>query len=156
MDEAFEAAGTYNGAMGTYRCNGAAACTVMLDADGMIIGMSDGWIFTPAMGATSDQPDYDYLHYGFWLQKTADADGVLTYDEVQTFAGSSIDASAGNDLDDVTGSAIYEGGATGVYVHSVTNSDGTEASATSGQFSADASLTAYFGQTEEDTSTDRD
>ena len=36
MDEAFETAGTYNGAMGTYRCNGAAECTVTLDAKGAI------------------------------------------------------------------------------------------------------------------------
>ena len=144
MDEAFETAGTYNGAMGTYRCNGNADCTVTLDAMGAITTMSDGWIFTPAMGATSDVPDADYLHYGFWLQKTTDEDGVLTYDEVETFAGSSIDPSGS--VDDVNGSATYEGGATGVYVHSVTNSDGTEASATAGQFSADASLMATFGQ----------
>ena len=144
MDEAFEAAGTYNGAMGTYRCNGTAECTVTLDGDGMITAMSTGWVFTPAMGATSDVPDADYLHYGFWLQKTADADGATTYNEVQTFAGSSIDPSGS--VDDVNGSATYEGGATGVYVHSVTNSDGTEASATAGQFSADASLMATFGQ----------
>ena len=29
MDEAFEAAGTYNGALGMYRCNGNAECTVI-------------------------------------------------------------------------------------------------------------------------------
>ena len=60
--------------------------------------MSEGWIFTPDMGATSDQPDYDYLHYGFWLQKTTDEDGVLTYNEVQTFADSSV-ALSGNVAD---------------------------------------------------------
>ena len=38
----------------------------------MITAISDGWIFTPAPGATSDQPDYDYLHYGVWLKKTTD------------------------------------------------------------------------------------
>ena len=68
--KAFETAGTYNGAMGTYRCNGDAACTVMLDADGKITEVSVGWIFTPAMGATSDVADANYLHYGFWLKKT--------------------------------------------------------------------------------------
>ena len=151
MDEAFETAGTYNGADGTYRCNGTSECTVTLNAMGMITAMSDGWIFTPDMGATSDQPDYDYLRYGFWLQRTTDKDGVLEYDEVETFAGSSLDATGS--VADVTGSATYSGGATGVYVHSITNPDGTEASATSGHFTADVALTAYFGQTVDDPDT---
>ena len=50
-------------------------------------------------------------------------------------------------ITDVTGKATYNGSALGVYVHSVTNSDGSEASATSGHFTADATLTAYFGGT---------
>ena len=110
MDEADEVTGTYNGAPGTYRCNGTALCTVSIDEMGKVDGVGGMWIFTPAMGATSDQPDYDYLHYGFWLQKTADADGVLTYDEVQTFAGSSVDPSGS--VATVRGSATYDGGAT--------------------------------------------
>ncbi len=40
MDEADEVMGTYNGAMGTYRCNGSTACTVTLDADGMVTAIS--------------------------------------------------------------------------------------------------------------------
>ena len=144
MDEADEVDGTYNGAMGTYRCNGTADCTVTLDGDGKITAMSTGWVFTPDAGATSDVPDADFLHYGFWLQRTTDSDGVLTYNEVETFAGSSIAASG--DVSDVTGKATYSGDALGVYVHSVTKPDGTEASATSGHFTADVALTAYFGQ----------
>ena len=53
--------------------------------------MTDGWIFTPDKGATSDVADADYLHYGFWLMRTTDADGAITYNEVETFAGSSLD-----------------------------------------------------------------
>ena len=74
-DEAFETAGTYNGAMGTYRCNGTAECTVDINAMGKISGIGEGWIFTPDAGATSDVADADYLHYGFWLKKTTDEDG---------------------------------------------------------------------------------
>ena len=144
-DDADVKAGTYNGAPGTYRCNTADDCTVMINDKGAV-EMLTGWIFTPNAGATSDQPDYDYLNYGFWLKKTADADGAVTYIEVQTFAGSSITAS---DVSAVTGSATYNGGATGVYVHSEVNSDGSRVATTAGQFSADASLTAYFGQTGE-------
>ena len=45
----------------------------------------------------------------------------------------------------VGGSATYNGGATGVYVKNVHNSDGTLDTATAGHFTADAELTAYFG-----------
>ena len=151
---AFEGDGTYNGADGTYRCNGTADCTVTLDAKGLITAMSEGWIFTPDAGATSDVLDTNYLHYGVWLKKTTDEDGVLTYDEVETFAGSSIAATGS--VAQVTGTATYDGGATGVYVRNVHNSDSTIASATSGHFTADAELTAYFGQTVDDDTTDVD
>ncbi|MXX27299.1 MAG: hypothetical protein F4Z82_17850 [Caldilineaceae bacterium SB0668_bin_21] len=137
--------GTYNGAEGTYRCVGTAACTVTFNAKGEVIGNSANWVFVPDKGATSDVPDADYLHYGFWLKRTTDEDGVLTYNEVETFAGSSV-APTGAIASGVAGSASYEGNAVGVYVYSVSNPDGTEASATSGHFRADASLTATFGQ----------
>ncbi len=143
-DEAFEAAGTYNGADGTYRCNGDAACTVTLDAEGVITTMNDGWVFTPDAGATSDVADADYLDYGFWLKRTTE-DGAVTYNEVETFANSSIDASTGSELNDVEGSATYEGDATGVYVRNVFTDSGEIDTATSGHFTADALLKAYFG-----------
>ena len=146
--------GTYNGAPGTYVCTGADACTATVNDKGAVTAMAGAvWTFTPDAGATSDVADADYLHYGFWLKRTTDSDGVLTYNEVETFAGSSVAASTGSELDAVTGSATYSGGATGVYVHNVVNSDGTEASATSGHFTATANLTAYFGQTLDDTAT---
>ncbi len=144
--------GTYNGAEGTYRCT-TGTCTVTFNDKGMVTGNSAGWVFIPDSGATSDQPDYDYLHYGVWLKKTTDGDGVVEYDEVETFAGSSIDASTGGELDAVTGSASYEGGATGVYVHQKLNPAGNIDSATSGHFTASVALTAYFGQTVDDTAT---
>ena len=63
-------------------------CTVTVDGDGAVTAISDGdWVFTPDEGATSDVADADYLHYGFWLRRTTDEDGVLTYNEVETFAG---------------------------------------------------------------------
>ena len=148
VDEALHD-GTYNGAEGTYRCTGDVVCTVTFNDKGMVTGNTGGWVFIPDEGATSDQPDYDYLHYGFWLMRTTDEDGVLEYDEVETFAGSSLVPTGS--VETVRGSATYEGGARGVYVHSVSNSDGTEASATSGHFSAEAELTATFGQVHEGT-----
>ncbi len=144
--DAAELAGTFNGSMGTYKCNATAACTVTVNAMGVVSAVSNDsdWVFIPATGATTDQPDYDYYHYGFWLKKTTDEDGVLTYNEVETFAGSSVNASG--DVATVTGSATYEGGAVGVYVKNVYNSDRTLDVATSGHFTADVSLTATFGQ----------
>ena len=137
-------AGTYNGADGTYTCTGTANCTVSVNAMGMLTAASDGWIFTPAKDATSDQPDYDYLNYGFWLKKTTDEDGVVTYNEVAPFhMAVSMAASAGA----VTGSASYEGSAVGVYVHNILSEGGGMVdSRTAGHFTADASLKAYFAQ----------
>lgn len=143
---AAEVMGTFNGAMGTYKCVATANCTVTVDTKGVVSGVStdNDWVFIPAMDAMSDQTDYDYLSYGFWLKRTADADGVVTYDEVETFAmAHSLTESSGT----IPGSASYSGGATGVYVHHVhTEGGGAIASSTSGHFSADASLTATFAQ----------
>ena len=143
-DEAFETVGAYNGAMGTYRCDGAADCRVNINAMDEISEIGNGWVFTPDPRVTSDVADADFLNYGFWLKKTTDEDSVLTYNEVETFAGSSL-GETGSDVSAVEGSATYNGGATGVYVRNVQNSDGTLALATFGHFMADASLKAYFG-----------
>ena len=142
-DEAFETAGTYNGAMGTYRCaaSSGATCSVTYDAKGKISSIATNWIFTPAEGAMSDQPDYDYYNYGFWLKKTTDKDGVLTYNEVETFAGSTLAPATGSPA----GTASYAGGATGVYVKNTYNPDRTLDTASSGHFTADVNLMAYFG-----------
>ena len=147
MDEtvaAFETAATFNGGPGTLKCAGAADCTVTLDADGDLTAVGNGWEFTPAEGATVDVADADFLNYGFWLKRTT-KDGATTYNEVETFAGSNVEASTGSELDDVEGSATYKGDAVGVYVKNVHKSDGSIDTATSGHFTADASLMVYFG-----------
>ena len=147
---AFETAATFAGAAGTLKCAGATDCTVTLGAEGAITDFGTGWEFTPDADETVDVADTDYLHYGFWLQRTTDADGVLTYDEVQTFAGSSIAATGS--VTQVTGSATYDGGATGVYVknNEYDSATGEVTDASSGHFTADASLTATFGQLNDD------
>ena len=91
--------------------------------------------------------DADYLHYGFWLQKTTDEDGVLTYNEVETFAArrTGFPETDGSDLGNVVGSATYGGGAVGVYVKNVLDDQANITSATSGHFSADVELRANFG-----------
>lgn len=146
MDEAYEVAGTYDGAMGTYRCNGGTDCTVRLDAMGAITNLTGDWIFTPTAGAMSPVPDDDHLHYGFWLKRTKDSNGNVTgYSEVETFAGSSVAASG--DVASVPGTASYTGGAVGVYMmkHKYDETTGELEEATSGHFKARARLTARFG-----------
>ena len=146
---AFETEGTYNGAMGMYKCNAADGggddCAVSLDAKGAITAMSVGWIFTPATGAKSYVADANYLEYGFWLMRTT-KDGATTYNEVETFAeAQGFDVTDATELEGVTGSAVYEGGSVGVYVKNVLDDQANIVSATSGHFSADVELTANFG-----------
>ena len=149
-DEADMVGGTYDGAMGTYRCDGDNGCTAsitMVKGKPTLTAMSAGWVFTPAEGETADVADSTYLHYGFWLKKTTDEDGVLTYNDVETFAGASEGLPLSGALTDVEGTASYTGDAVGVYVHNVlSDGGGMVESSTSGHFKADASLTATFAQ----------
>ena len=144
---AFETAGTYNGADGTYKCNGENNdCTVDLNAKGEITGMSAGWVFIPGDGETVDVADASYLSYGFWLKRTMSAKDGTVYDAVETFAmAHGIDRSDAQNIGQVTGDATYEGGAAGVYVKNVTDNQGATLSSTSGQFEADVELNANFG-----------
>ena len=139
--------GTFDGAPGTYRCGNAARaggdpCTANRDANGNLV-LTGTWHFTPRAGATLAEDDNDYLHYGFWIEKTVEG-GETTYDAVRTFAGSFLSA-----YSDATsapaGSATYSGGAAGVYVHRPLRSDGSTGNPTTGSFTADVNLTAYFG-----------
>ena len=136
-------AGTYDGAMGTYTCSGSVNCTVAVNDKGKLTAASDGWIFTPAEGATVDVANDKFLSYGFWLKKTT-KDGATTYNEIAPFTQvDGLTASSGT----ITGSASYEGSAVGVYVHNVLSEGGGKVeSRTAGHFTADANLMAYFAQ----------
>ena len=92
------------------------------------------------------QPDYAYLSYGFWLQRTTDSMGAVTYDEVETFANAhGLPATVATDLAGVVGTASYAGSSVGVYVKNVLNQDADIVTATSGHFVADVNLNASFG-----------
>ena len=96
MDEtvrAFEADATFDGAAGTVKCNSTDSgndCMVTLNAKGEITLVTGDLDFTHADGAKVDVADADHLSYGFWLKRTTDEDGVLTYDDVETFVKSSV------------------------------------------------------------------
>ena len=144
---AFETMATFDGAPGTIKCNGASgeSCTVTLDADGKVTAAGANWVFTPAAGAMVDVPDASYLYYGFWLKKTEE-DGATTYNAVQTFTGEvGINVFSSGEMSNVFGTASYEGGAGGVYVKKTFTADGMLDTATSGTFTANVGLMAYFG-----------
>ena len=116
------------------------------DADGAITVMSR-WIFTPTRGRHGrDVADADYLHYGFWLNRTTTA-GRLTYNEVETFAGArEFRTEPPKTILAVLGTATYKGGSVGVYVKDVLDDQANiDVTSTSGHFSADVELTATFG-----------
>ena len=75
--------------------------------------------------------------YGFWLQNTTDSDGVLEYDEVETFAmAHGYDEATAAGIGAVTGTAAYSGDSVGVYVRNVLDAQGNIVTATSGHFVA--------------------
>ena len=142
-------AGTYRGVNGNYVCNNASDtnCSVTFSrATGAVTAMSADWIFTPEAGATIDVVDTTYLYWGYWLKQTADKDGAVTINEVETFAGATNDAStnAYGTIASVTGVATYDGAAAGVYERKTGDMDGDTALAVSGAFTADASLSVVF------------
>ncbi len=151
---AFEADATFNGASGTLMCAGDGNCSATVDADGKITAVTGDLLFTPASvadGGTIDVDDDDYLWYGVWLMKTAQDDGSDEYNQVETFADSSLlEANVAG----VTGSASYKGGAAGVYVRNVyiasTTGEQKLDYANSGHFTAKVNLKVYFGQVDDD------
>ena len=131
--------GGFAGAAGTYSCTGdATTCTVGVGSDGKI-NLAGTWTFTADAGAMINVPDSDYLNFGWWLNKKADG----SYD-FQTFAGSTgFTDGSGNVAVAMTGSAKYTGAAAGLYVVKDV-SGGQVTSATHGEFTANATLTANF------------
>jgi hypothetical protein len=148
-------AGTFNGIPGEYTCTGD-LCQTTADAKGNLLTFVGTWSFDPdsapegkphkVFGVT---PDPDHIHFGYWLKTTPGEDGEPTTYEIDTFAGGSdADGAATYDAGTVSallGQAEYEGDAAGIYVRKTLKSTGEVASAVTGEFQADADLTAYFG-----------
>ena len=136
-DEGREFTGTFAGGSGRFRCLGS-DCSVMLDDEGMPTAMGGTWAFAPDSGAMVQIPDYHHLYFGWWLNEKEDP----TYG-FQTFAdGVGFDGAA-NVTADMEGTATYRGAAAGVWAQTVI-SGGRVAEASSGEFTAEAMLTANF------------
>ena len=143
-------AGMFNGIPGEYTCTGD-ICQTTADSKGNLLTFVGAWSFDPdsapegkphkVYGVT---PDPDHIHFGYWLQTTPGEDGEPTTYAIDTFAGGMMTYDQGV-VSDLLGQAEYEGNAAGIYVRKTLKSTGEVASAVTGEFQADADLTAYFG-----------
>ena len=151
-----EFTGRFTGVPGTFSCTG--TCSVGSDEKGNLDMLTGSWDFTPdgiedlegavlttALGKISVPgvlPDADYMIFGYWLQETTDEDGKVTRafstftDGNQPYGG----------VAPVMGTATYAGPATGMYMKKSLTPEGQPARPfNSGQFTADATLSASFG-----------
>ena len=139
--------GMFSGVPGIYTCAG--TCSVESDAMGNLDMLNGTWTFEPAELADGADPhmvagvipDPDYLTFGHWRRDTVDDDGTTS--GISAFAMGNTVHNAQN----VEGSAKYAGPASGMYMKKTFDADGAPTPVASGQFTADAELTAYFGQT---------
>ena len=130
--------GTFMKASGTYECTAAGGCTAAVTADGVDLG-SD-WTFTPAPGATLQQPDANYLRFGWWVRK--DKDGPTHAGVFSGPVGTTValtDAVINNAA--LVGKATYTGSAAGKFAISNTLQPAGD---NSGHFTANAKLEADF------------
>ena len=137
-DEGLSFMGSFSGGPGEYTCSGS-ACSVTLDDGGVPTAMGGAWMFAPGSGAMVHIPDYDYLYFGWWLDASdEEAYGFQTFADAAGFSAGAGDVAAA-----MEGSATYRGAATGVWA-TVDSSGGRVTSARSGDFTAEAVLTANF------------
>ena len=136
-DGAFrEVLGQFLGVSGTYTC-GTTDCTLSRESGSANFTLGAGdWQFTPNPGSMVRVPDQDWMAYGAWMTTPDNANGPHRigrfYNGFDVYAaGDNFDAT---NAAGIHGTAEYNGGATGIYVH---DED-------SGLFTATATLTATF------------
>ena len=134
---------TLDGAPGTYVCANVAGCIITINASGNVNTIVGNMHFTPDTGATVNVPDPDYMYFGYWLQESEDGDGDPTFEIAGMYWGAV--PSPIYDVQQLEGSATYEGAATGLYVRRWTDTNNDVLRRRTGQFTADAVLSANFG-----------
>ena len=150
--------GSFFGIEGKFTCATPAGCNVRanskgaLAVTGVLTFTPDGFVAGEAADPTSGTSatgtmvqgvvaDSDYMVFGYWLEKTTARDGTMTY-EVEVYSRGEMSY----DISDSVGTATYEGPATGLYMKKTVDPNGDPTSPfSSGQFTADAMLTASFG-----------
>ena len=131
--------GTLGGAMGEYECSGSLCTVTVNDKGGVTVLGGAAWKFTGAPDAMLLLADVDYLHFGWWVD--AMANGKYAF---QSFAGGMPAYVYTDTIDPITGTATYKGASAGLYVLKDV-SGGEVTGASSGNFTASATLTASFG-----------
>ena len=140
-DKIFE--GTYDGAAGTFTCTTSSDCTATAGDDG--VTFTGDWMFKPKAGAMVAVKDTSAVMFGWW----SDVDdprvdrlgarqsiGVFSYgkqDAIDTTHAGTVELS---------GSAKYTGDSVGLYA---LNNPLDASVAETGSFTADAELSANFG-----------
>ena len=142
----------YNGIPGTAICAGS-DCVV--GDDGKLAG---SWFFTPMdgdawylLGAPGDDgvtmyaEEMLYAQFGYWL--TVDETGVATINRYALVEGVTENGNfaAGDDTNNLAGSANYVGPAAGMSVYKTVNADSTINTIDSAAFTATVNLKATFG-----------
>ena len=135
--------GTFDGAAGVYTCTDGGGCTLTYDSERNVMGVSGDMHFTPDADETVLATDPDYMYFGYWLRESEDRDGDPTFEVAGLYGGA--DPSGISDVQNLEGSATYEGSATGLYVRRWTDANNMVVRRRAGQFTADALLTANFG-----------
>ena len=142
-DGAFKAVtGQYLGVSGTYTC-GTADCALSrkMGTDDFTLGAGD-WRFTPAANAMVMVPDQDWMAFGLWLTAPNDPNG--THRIGQFFDGMD-PYGTGEFPVGLKGKAEYKGGAFGLYEIDREEEEGQLSTDEAGLFTAEATLTADFG-----------
>ena len=132
--------GRYLGVSGTYTC-GSTNCQLSrkMGTDNFTLGAGN-WRFTPAEGAMVMVPDQDWMAFGLWLTAPNDPNG--THRIGQFFDGMD---PYGTVSDTLKGKAEYKGGAFGLYEIDREEEEGQLSTDEAGLFTAEATLTADFG-----------
>ena len=141
-----EFAGSFHGVTGVFMCSHDTNCIAAIDSAGALT-LTGTWHFVAndVMNATvaGVTRDVDYLDFGYWLETTTAADGTMSH-AVLAFARGERDYGG---VSSVVGRASYAGPASGLYARK--RVDPNTAMPTrfwSGQFTADAVLSATFGR----------
>ena len=140
---ALKVRGTFDGARGEFSCTG--TCTSTNDGSGAPSALGGTWHFKPDTGVMVNEPDPEYLYYGWWVSK--DKNDMPT--AASAFAGV-VEGTAGS-LDRAwtgawssdaphTGSATYAGNAVGKFAMN----NPLDSTGNGGHFTADAMLSAKF------------
>ena len=134
--------GSYHGVSGTYSCTPAVAadgCSAdVAGVGGFTVSAGDTWTFKPsnANARVLDAADTDYASYGWWIKKVA-RDGDFT---ASAFVDEKGAVAAASGLNDLNGTATYQGGAAGKYALASSTGGTNDA----GHFTARATLEANF------------